>query len=166
MRQSREKVRQSRVITSLATTLRQPRLGAVIDESVFAQAREGENATYLTRWVAEDEASPLTCHQLVTLDDCCDPDGIDEVALVEVYEDIDILCGGGIEPPFKLIGDGEVQLTLHSQLATSGVVILDDPKCAHLLSPQWLSPEREAKKRPAPLGASFVNHNWDFDALT
>jgi hypothetical protein len=60
------------------------------------------------------------------------PGGIDEVAALEADEDFDAVCDGDVQPSLELVGDGEVQLPLHSHFAALGIeVYLADLEDAH-----------------------------------
>jgi len=108
-------------------------LGGGIDETGVVEPGDGENPAHLTREPTNEESSAFARQLLVGEDDRRDPGGVDEVAALEADKDLDIVSDGGIEPLPKLVGDGEVQLALHSDFATSGVeVCLADPERAHL----------------------------------
>jgi hypothetical protein len=69
----------------------------------------------------------------VSRNDRREPGGVDEVTPLEGYQNFDVVHDCGLEPLLKLIGDGEVQLALHSHFAILGVEIyLADPERTHL----------------------------------
>ncbi len=114
-------------------SLGQRLVGAGIDEADIVQASEGQDAPYLSRGIADEKASAPASHQLVGHDDRRDPGGVDEVTPLEAYEDFEVLHGRGFEPLLKLVGDGEVQLALHANFATSVVEVdLADAKRTYL----------------------------------